>query len=318
MKAIVQETYGAPEVLHAAEVPRPEPGPHEVLVAVRAAAVNAADWHIMRGDPLVARLLSPAYFGRTGPKARIRGRDFAGEVVAVGAEVTRFRVGDEVFGDLGGADGAFAEYVCAPAALMERKPMDLSFAQAAAIPLAGTTALAGLRDAARVRPGQRVLINGASGGVGTFAVQLAKHFGAEVTGVCRTRNLDQTRSLGADHVIDYTERDFTREPERYDVLFDLVGNHSLTALRRALTPAGTVALSGGGVSKGGSVIGPMGLMLKAQVLGRFVEQRVVILSTRPCSEHLAELRELAGSGALVPVIDRTYPLDEVPEAIHYL
>ncbi|KAA9155402.1 NAD(P)-dependent alcohol dehydrogenase [Amycolatopsis acidicola] len=318
MKAIVQEAYGPPEQLRLTEVPEPEPAANEVLVAVRAAAVNAADWHIMRGDPKLARLASPAYFGRSGPKRKIRGRDFAGEVMAVGEEVTRFRPGDDVYGDLGFTDGAFAEFACAPAGLVERKPANLSYEQAAAMPLAAGTALVGLRDAVRVRPGQRLLINGASGGVGTFAVQLGKKYGAEVTAVCRTRNVELMTSLGADHVVDYTAQDFTRAGQRYDAVFDLVGNHSLTALRRALVPDGTVVLSGGGVSDGGSLVGPMGLILKAQFFGRFVRQRVVILSTEPSLEVLADLRELAEAGDLAPVIDRTYPLEEVPAAIRYL
>ncbi len=265
----------------------------------------------MRGDPYVAR---PSFgFGR--PKVKIRGTDFAGRVEAVGSDVQRFRPGDEVFGE---ADGAFAEYVCAPDGVVEAKPANLTFEQAAAMPLAANTALIGLRDVARVRPAQQVLVNGASGGVGTFAAQIAKSLGAEVTGVCSTRNVELIRSLGADHVIDYTVDDFARNGRRYDVVLDLVGNRSLTDFRRALTPAGTLVLSGGGVSRGGSMFGPMGLFLKSQLLSRFVRHRLLMLPSRPSKENLAALRELAESGKLTPVIDRTYPLSEAPEAIRYL
>ncbi len=265
----------------------------------------------MRGDLYVAR---PSFgFGR--PKVKIRGTDFAGRVEAVGSDVQRFRPGDEVFGE---ADGAFAEYVCAPDGVVEAKPANLTFEQAAAMPLAANTALIGLRDVARVRPAQQVLVNGASGGVGTFAAQIAKSLGAEVTGVCSTRNVELIRSLGADHVIDYTVDDFARNGRRYDVVLDLVGNRSLTDFRRALTPAGTLVLSGGGVSRGGSMFGPMGLFLKSQLLSRFVRHRLLMLPSRPSKENLAALRELAESGKLTPVIDRTYLLSEAPEAIRYL
>jgi NADPH:quinone reductase-like Zn-dependent oxidoreductase len=201
---------------------------------------------------------------------------------------------------------------------VERKPANLTFAQAAAVPLAGSTALVGLRDLGRVQPGQQVLVNGASGGVGTFAVQIAKALGAEVTGVCSTRNVDLVRSLGADHVIDCTREDFTRNARRYDVVFDLVGNRSLTAFRRALTPTGTLVLSGGGVSGGGSLVGPMGLFIKGQVLARFVRHRLLTLTVPPSKEILATLQELIEAEKVAPVIDRTYPLREAPEAIRYL
>ncbi|MFI2352647.1 NAD(P)-dependent alcohol dehydrogenase [Streptomyces sp. NPDC019443] len=311
MKAIVQDRYGSPDVLELREVDKPVVAGHEVLVRVHAAAVNARDWHVMRGDPYMARLVLG--FGR--PKAKIRGTDFAGQVEAVGKDVKRFRPGDEVFGE---ADGAFAEYVCASDDVVEPKPANLTFEQAAVVPLAGNTALMGLRDLGGVQPGQKVLVNGASGGVGTFAVQIAKSFGAEVTGVCSTRNVDLVRSLGADHVIDYTGEDFTRSGRRYDVVLDLVGNRSLAECRRALTPAGTLVLSGGGVSDGGSLVGPMGLILRGQALSRFVRQRLLVLTATPSKENLAALRELAESGKVTPVIDRTYPLSEVPEAIRYL
>jgi NADPH:quinone reductase-like Zn-dependent oxidoreductase len=315
MKAIVQDRYGSPDVLELRDVDKPVAADTEVLVRVHAAAVNARDWHVMRGDPYVARLMLPSEFGFGGPKVKIRGTDFAGRVDAVGRGVQRFRPGDEVFGEV---NGAFAEYVCAPDDVVEHKPANLTFVQAAAVPLAGNTALMCLRDAGRVQPGQQVLVNGASGGVGTFAVQIAKSFGAEVTGVCSTGNVDMVRSIGADHVIDYTHEDFTRNGRRYDVIFDLVGNRSLTECRRVLTPAGTLILSGGGVSGGGSLVGPMGLILRAQVVSRFVRHRLVQLTATPSRENLATLRELIESGKVAPVIDRTYPLSEAPEAIRYL
>jgi NADPH:quinone reductase-like Zn-dependent oxidoreductase len=315
MKAIVQDRYGSPDVLELREVDEPVAADNEVLVRVHAAVVNARDWHVMRGDPYVARLLDPSVLGIGRPKVKVRGTDFAGRVETVGRGVTRFRPGDEVFGEV---HGAFAEFVCVPDDVVELKPANLTFEQAAAVPLAGNTALMGLRDAGRVQPGQRVLVNGASGGVGTFAVQIARAFGAEVTGVCSTRNVDLIRSIGADHVIDYTRTDFTRNGERYDVVFDLVGNRSLAELRRALTPAGTLVLSGGGVSGGGSLVGPVGLMVRGQVLSRFVKHRLVVLAAKPSKENLAALRELAESGKVAPVIDRTYPLSEAAEAIRYL
>jgi len=318
MKAIVQDRYGSSDVLQLRDVDEPVPGDNEVLVRIHAAAVNAYDWHVMRGDPYLMRLMAPALFGFRGPKKKIRGRDFAGRVEAVGRDVTRFRPGDEVYGDLGDANGAFADFVCVAHELVEPKPAALTFEQAAAVPLAGTTALVGLRDLARVQPGQRVLINGASGGVGTFAVQIAKSSGAEVTGVCSTRNVDLVGTLGADHVIDYTRDDFTRTGRGYDVVFDLVGNRSLTDCRRALTPTGTLILSGGGVSNGGSLVGPVGLIIRGKLLSSFVRHRLLALAATPSRQNLAALRELAESGKVTPVIDRTYPLGETPDAIRYL
>jgi NADPH:quinone reductase-like Zn-dependent oxidoreductase len=318
VKAIVQDGYGAPDDLELDDVERPVAADDEVLVRVHAAAVNAYDWHVLRGDPYLARLAGPNFTLR-GPKRSIRGRDFAGKVEAVGGAVTGFAPGDEVFGDLGELDGAFAEYVAVPARLLAAKPANLSFEQAAAIPLAGLTALKGLRDVGELRAGQRVLVNGASGGVGTFAVQLGKALGAEVTAVCSTRNVDLVRELGADTVVDYTREDFARTGRHYDVVFDLVGNRSLGDLRRALTPEGTLVLSGGGVSKGGSVIGPMGLMIRAGLAARFSRrQRIRILRTAPDREILAALCGLAEAGKLTPAIDRTYKLAEVPDAIRYL
>jgi NADPH:quinone reductase-like Zn-dependent oxidoreductase len=308
----MQDRYGSPDVLALRELDQPVPRDDEVLVRVRAASANAYDWHLMRGDPYVARL----GLGLGAPKQKVRGRDLAGVVEAVGAAVTRLRPGDEVYGE---ADGAFAEYVCANENLVDVKPASLSFAQAAAIPLAGNTALMGLRDAGRVQAGQRVLVNGASGGVGTFAVQIAKAYGAEVTGVCSTRNVELVRSLGADHVVDYTSEDFARNGHLYDVVFDLAGNRTLRDLRRALTPAGALVLSGGGESKGGALIGPVGLIIKGSAASRFVRgQRIVILQAKQSPANLATLRELVESGKVTPVIDRTYPLAQAADAIRYL
>ncbi|WP_432041168.1 NAD(P)-dependent alcohol dehydrogenase [Streptomyces cadmiisoli] len=311
MKAVVQDRYGPVDVLEFKEVEQPVPAAGEVLVRVRAASVNAYDWHFMHGDPKLAR----AAFGLRRPKAPIRGRDFAGVVEAVGAGVDGLKPGDEVYGE---ADGAFAEYVCAPYGAVDHKPARLSFEQAAAMPLAANTALIGLRDVAAVESGRSVLVNGASGGVGTFAVQIAKAYGAEVVGVCSTRNVDLVRSLGADHVIDYTREDFTRGGRRHDVVLDLVGNRSLGEFRRALTAGGTLVLSGGGFYEGGSLVGPMGLFLKRRLLAPFVGQRLLELPARPSKENLAALRELADSGKVTPVVERTYPLREAAEAIRHL
>ena len=311
MKAIVQDRYGSPDVLKLREIDQPVAADNEVLVRVHAAAVNARDWHLMRGDPYVARMV----LGLRAPKVKIRGTDFAGRVEAVGRGVKRFRTGDEVFGEF---DGAFAEYVCVPDEAVEIKPSNLSFEQAAAVPLAANTALMGVRDMARLQPGEQILINGASGGVGTFAVQIAKSLGAHVTGVCSTRNVELVRSIGADHVIDYTREDFTRNARQYDVVLDLVGNRSLTECRRALKPAGTLILSGGGVSNGGSLIGPIGLIIRGQLLSRIVRHRLLTLTAKPSKENLATLRELIESGKVTPVIERTYPLSEAPQAIGHL
>lgn len=311
MKAVIQDRYGSADTLEFGETDTPVPAAGEVLVRVHAASVNAYDWHLMHGDPKIARLA----FGLARPRARIRGRDFAGRVEAVGSGVTGFEPGDEVFGE---ADGAFAEFVCAKDSMVGPKPANLTFEQAAAIPLAGNTALVGLRDVARVQRGHTVLVNGASGGVGTFAVQLAKVYGAEVTAVCGTRNVDLARSLGADHVIDYKVEDFTRGGRRYDVVLDLVGNHSLAGFRRALTPTGTLVLSGGGVYEGGSVVGPMGLFFRRRLAAPFSRQRLLELPARQSRANLAALRELAESGKIAPVVDRTYPLSEAAEAIRYV
>jgi NADPH:quinone reductase-like Zn-dependent oxidoreductase len=313
MKAIVQDQYGSPDVLQFTDVDTPAPAEREVLVRVHAASLNARDWHVLRGDPYVAR--PSADLGWRRPNVRIRGSDFAGRVEAVGSAVTGVRVGDEVYGD---APGAFAEYVVVPEETVAAKPANLSYEQAASIPLAANTALVGLRDVANLQPGQRLLINGASGGVGTFAVQLGKALGAEVTGVCSTRNIELIRSLGADDVVDYTSSDFSRAGRRYDVVLDLVGNRSLTALRRALAGNGTLVLSGGGVFTGGSVFGPIGLILRAKLSAPFVRQRVVLLQPSMSKANLVALSELAESGKLVPAIDRTYPLSAAADALRYM
>ncbi len=314
MKAIVQHEYGSPDTLRLEDVDRPDAGPGQVLVRVCAASVNAADWHIMRGDPKVARL----QLGVRRPKALVRGRDFAGEVAEVGAGVTHVGPGDEVFGETGMADGAFAEYVRAPAGQVASKPAELTFEQAAAVPLAGCTALQALRDVARVQPGQRLLVNGASGGVGTFAVQIGKALGAHVTAVCSTRNAELVRSLGADDVVDSTAEDVVPARQRFDVILDLVGNRRLRELRRALTERGTLVLSGGGVFDGGSLVGPMALMISGGLVGRIVRQRIRPFSATPTTERLTALARLAESGQVRPVIDRTYALADVPAAVRYL
>lgn len=309
MKAIVQDRYGSADVLELREVDRPVPAAGEVLVRVRASSVNAADWHVMRGDPYFARL----FLGLRGPRARIRGMDFAGVVEEVGPGVGGMvQVGDEVFGEV---EGAFAEYVRVPAHLVAHKPSSLTFEQTATLPLAGNTAWMGLRD---LQAGQKVLINGASGGVGLMAVQIAKARKAVVTGVCSTRNVEQVRSVGADHVVDYRTTDFTRTGQVYDVVFDLVGNRSMSALRSLLTPDGTLVLSGGGSFTGGALFGPYRLIIQGKVLSRFTRQRLVVLEAKPSRENLAALRELAESGRLVPVIERTYPLTEAPDAIRHV
>jgi NADPH:quinone reductase-like Zn-dependent oxidoreductase len=308
MQAIVGTEYGSPDGLELREVDTPAVGDDQVLVRVRAASINPADWHFMRGLPYPVRLGS----GLRRPKRTVPGADVAGVVEAVGKDVTEFQPGDEVFGYRG---GSLAEFVCGGERNFLRKPAGLTYEQAAAVPLAGFTALQALRDRGRIEPGQRVLINGAAGGVGTFAVQIAKELGADVTGVCSTGNLDMVRSIGADQVVDYTVEDFTRSGQRYDLIVDAVGNRSLSDLRRALTPAGTLVLAGGG---NGRWLGPLLLPLKAVVVSRFVRQRLLPFLAKYTKDDLRVLKDLVEAGKVTPVIDRTYPLSEAPEAIRYL
>lgn len=308
MKAIVQHAYGTADVLRLEHIDRPAINDDEVLVRVRAAAVNHADWVYTTGRPLIARLA----FGIRTPKQIVRGKDVAGVVEAVGRNATRFRPGDEVYAEV--EAGGFAEYTAVSEGLLAHKPSNLSFEQAATVPLSGRTALQGLRDGGKVQSGQTVLINGASGGVGTFAVQIARSLGAEVTAVCSTRNAELVRSLGADHVVDYTREDFTTSGKRYDVIFDLIGNHSLTACRRALAPTGTLVLSSG---TGGRVLGPMGRILRALALSPFIGQNLRTFTATPGRAALDELRDLIESGQVTPAIDRIYPLSETAEAIRY-
>ena len=308
MKAIVYRNYGSPDVLKFEEIEKPTAGDDEVLIRVRAAAANPLDYHLMGGAYLM-RLTT----GLLKPKPTIQGADLAGEVEAVGRNVKRFRPGDPVFG---GVRRAFAEYVCAPESRLAVKPVNLTFEQAAAIPVAGLTALQGLRDKGRIQPGQKVLINGAAGGVGTFAVQIAKSFGADVTGVCSTRNVELVRSIGADRVIDYTRDDFTRSAQRYDLLLDCVGNRPLSACRRVMTPKATFVAVG--VRPGGRWVGPLPCLLKLLVSSWFVSQRVVFFVASIKADDLIVLRELIEANKLTPIIDRRYPLSEAAEAIRYL
>jgi NADPH:quinone reductase-like Zn-dependent oxidoreductase len=309
LKAITYHRYGSPDVLELEEVDEPVVNDDEVLVRVRAVSVNPRDWHFMRGLPYVMRPV-----GLRIPKDGGLGSDVAGQVEAVGKDVTRFRPGDEVYADV--LAGGFAEYARVPEALVELKPANLSFEQAAAVPLAALTALQGLRDHGRVQPGQKVLIIGASGGVGTFAVQIAKSFGADVTGVCSTRNVDLVRSIGADHVIDYTQEDFTQSGQKYDLILQLAGTRSASDCRRALTSGGTLLLSSG--ESDGRWIGPLDRIIKALVLSPFVSQRLAPFEAKRSREDLQALRELIEAGKVSPVIDRTYPLSDLPDAMRYL
>jgi NADPH:quinone reductase-like Zn-dependent oxidoreductase len=305
MKAVVYEKYGPPDVLRLEEVAKPSPKEDEVLIKVQATSVNWGDWHNLRADPFLVRLAA----GLLRPKNRILGFDVAGRVEAVGRNVKQFQPGDEVFGDIypyGG--GAFAEYVSVPEEALVLKPASLTFEEAAAVPVAAVTALQGLRDHGQIQPGQKVLINGASGGVGTFAVQIAKSFGAEVTGVCSTRNLDLVRSIGADHVIDYTQEDFTQKEQRYDLIIDIVANRSVSDYTRALSPkGGYVAIA---FNPSSLFLGPLISMTGSKKVGS--------LSAKPSVKDLVYMKELLEAGKVVPVIDRRYPLSEVAEAVrHY-
>ena len=312
MKTIVQDEYGSPDVLKLWDIGKPETKDNEVLVHVHAAGVNPGDWAIMSGLPYIAR---PVY-GLRKPKNAVRGTDVAGTVEAVGTGVRRLQPGDEVFGLCSGLGGAFAEYASVSEDALALKPTNLSFERAAAVPTAGIVALQALRDHGGVRAGQKVLINGASGGIGTFAVQIAKALGAEVTGVCSTRNVDLVRSIGADHVIDYTWEDFTQKDQRYDFILDNVANHSLSDLRRALTPTGTLVPNGGGFDNHWFASG--GRVISAHVLKRFVSHRLRPFLVSPKFEDLLVLKEMIEAGKMTPVIDRTYPLSETSQAIGHV
>jgi NADPH:quinone reductase-like Zn-dependent oxidoreductase len=312
MRAIAQDRYGGPDVLELREVARPAPKDGEVLIRVRAAGLHRGDWHVMTGLPYLIRLVVPT-LGLRRPKTPVLGMDVAGTVAAVGGGVTRFQPGDAVFG---WTDGAFAEYATAPQDQLAAVPATLGFEQAAVVPVSGFAALQALRDVGELQAGQRVLVIGAAGGVGAFAVQLAKAFGAEVTGVGSTTQLDLIRSLGAEHVIDYTREDVTDGTRHWDLILDTAGHRSLSRLRRALTPAGTLVIVG---SEGrGRWLGGFDRNLRAVLLSRFVGQRLRMLSSTPRPRDLQTLRELVEAGKLTPVVDRTYPLAEVPDAIRHM
>ncbi len=310
MKAIVQERYGPPDVLELRDVDRPTIDDDSILVRVRAASINAYDWHMMRGSPYLVRMMA----GLRKPKSTAVGVDVAGEVEAVGKNVTEFRPGDEVFGS---RHGSLAEYVRGTEkSFLVPKPAGLTFEQAAAVPMAASTALQGLRDKGQLKPGQRVLINGASGGVGTFAVQIAKALGAHVTAVCSTRNVDQARSLGADEVIDYTREDFTRRGQRYDLILDVAASGSLSSRRRVLEPNGI--LVGVGSADGGRMTSIVAGLIETALVSRFGKQKMPFFIAKNSKEDLIVLKELIEAGKVRPVIDRTYPLSETAEALRYL
>ncbi len=309
MKAVVATKYGSPEVLQLKEVEKPTLKDNEVLVKVHAASANPADWHLMRAEPFLARLAN----GLLKPKNTKLGADMAGRVEAVGRNVTQFQPGDAVFGDLSASGfGAFAEYVAAPEPAFALKPTNLTFEEAATVPVSAVTALQGLRDYGHIQPGQRVLINGASGGVGTFAVQIAKAFGTEVTAVCSTGKIEMVRSLGADHVIDYTKEDFTQNGQQYDLILAANGYRPLSAYQRALRPQGIYVTSGGSMKQ----------MFEAMLLGpwrsRNSGQKIGNVLAKPNQKDLMFVKELLESGKVIPVIDKRYPFCEVPEAIRYL
>ena len=310
MKAIVQDMYGSPDVLELRDIDKPVIGDYDVLVRVHAAGVDQGVWHMMAGLPYLIRI---AGFGLRAPKNPVRGYDVAGRVEAMGENVSRFQPGDDVFGT---CRGSFAEYACAQVDRLAPKPANLTFEQAAAVPISGYAALQAVRDQGKVRAGQRVLIIGAGGGVGTFAVQLAKAFGADVTGVASTAKTEMVRSIGADRVIDYTREDFADSRNRYDVILDIAGNRSLSHLRRALAPEGTLVIVGG--EEGGKWLGGIDRQLRAQLLSPFVRQKLGTWISKEREEDLETLRELLEAGKVTPVVDRTFPLSEVPEAIRYL
>lgn len=307
MKAILQDRYGSPDVLRLAEVNKPDPGVNEVLIKVCAVSVNGSDWEGLRGKPLYAR-----FAGMIRPGNKILGSDIAGWVESVGENVKQFQAGDEVFGEMVGYRGGFAEYACTSEKLLARKPAGLTFEQAAAIPQAAVIALQGIRDKGQVQPGQNVLINGAGGSAGTFAVQLAKLSGAEVTGVDNTGKMDFLRSLGADHVIDYTQEDFTRNGKQYDLILDVIAHRSVFDLKRALKSNGTYFVVGGSIATLFQVLflGPM--------IRKSEGKKFLILAIYQNQKDLVEMAELCEAGKIIPVIDRQYPLSEVPEALRYV
>jgi NADPH:quinone reductase-like Zn-dependent oxidoreductase len=310
VKAWVHDKFGPPDVLELREIDPPEVGGDGIVVRVQAASVNPADWHLLRGEPYFARLMA----GRKPPEGRRIGTDLAGVVEAVGKDVTAFRAGDEVFG---GRDGAFGELVrCTEASSIVSKPPGIRFEQAAAIPIAGLTALQALRDKAKLQPGQLLLVNGAAGGVGTFAVQIAKASGATVTGVCSTGNVDLVRSIGADDVVDYTQQDFTKLGVKYDVILDTVGNHSVSDLRRVLAPRGTAVLIGGG--GGGKLLGPLVSLAIPLVVSPFVGQKLTSFLAKLTKDDLLAMKDLVEIGKVTPVIDKSYSLADVPDAIRYV
>ena len=311
MKAAVYSRFGPPEVIHIGDIPQPVPKDDEVLLRVHAASVNPYDWHTMEGKPWLIRLFG---LGLLKPKDTRLGRDVAGRVEAVGKSVTEFKPRDQVFGT---CPGAFAEYACASELRLAMKPENVSFEQAACAGIAALTALQGLRDKGRIHSQQKVLINGAAGGVGTFAVQIAKSYGANVTAVCSTRNVDMVRSLGADRVIDYTQEDFSKDTGRYDLIFDLVANHSVSAFRRMLNPNG--AYVGAGIGPGRSIISFLvRAAVIAPVLSRFVSQTLVVLMAKITKEDLRVMRDLMEARTVTPIVERCYRLSEVAEAVRYL
>jgi NADPH:quinone reductase-like Zn-dependent oxidoreductase len=310
MKAMVTEKYGSPDVLELKEVDKPAPGENDVLIKVRAASLNAFDWHMLLPDPFMVRLMGG---GLLKPKNRILGTDMAGRVEAVGGNATQFKPGDEVYGDLARwGCGACAEYACAPEEALGPKPGNMTFEQTAAVPMAALTALQGLRDKGHIQKGQKVLVNGASGGVGTFAVQIAKFFAAEVSAVCSTGNMDLARSLGADHVIDYTREDFTRSGRQYDLILAANGFHPLADYKRALAPGGTYVMTGGSMRQifQAMLLAPWYSMTGGKKMGGITAQAN--------QKDLVFVKELMEAGKVVPVIDRVYPLSEAPEALRYL
>jgi NADPH:quinone reductase-like Zn-dependent oxidoreductase len=310
MKAAVRDRYGQPDVVEVREIDKPDVTDDEVLVRVRAASVNPADWYTVTGTPYVGR----AQMGLLKPKSDRLGTDFAGQVEAVGKNVTQLRPGDEVFG---GKNGSLAEYVCVREdRAVVAKPADVTFEQAAAVPVAALTALQGLRDKGRIQPGQEVLINGASGGVGTFAVQIAKALGAEVTGVCSTRNVDLVRSIGADHVIDYTQEDFTRNGRRYDLMLDIAGSRPWSECRRVLNPQATLVMIG--APKGNRLFGPLSHVVKMRLASLRGSQKAVLFIAKFNKPDMAVLQELLEAGNMTPVVDRRYELSEIADAFRYM